>query len=241
MTTNIPQHFDEAFLSWFQERTEETWQRYKTKTFEDFVAGGVGGRDWQRGTRWLGGPSEQEIATIEHRYDVRFPPDYRLFLRVLHTVDRPCVGAGYAGASMIPVTAPSFYNWQMDTEIRAAYEWLFEGLFFDVQHSNLWPQSWGIKPAIAEAQKARLRELLHAAPRLIPVFGHRYLLAEPCVAGNPVLSIYQSDIIIYGNDLHSYFLAEFGSLIEAIGSKSPRTPEQWEAYQAIPFWGEFLS
>jgi len=241
MTTNIPQHFDEAFLSWFQERTEETWRRYKTKTFEEFVAGGSGGSDWQRGTRWLGGLSEQEIAVIEQRYDVRFPADYRLFLRVLHSVDRPCVGARYVDSTMIPVTRPSFYNWQMDAEIQAAYERLFEGLFFDVQHADLWPQSWGIKPRSTEAQKALLRELLHAAPRLIPVIGHRYLLAEPCAAGNPVLSVHQSDMIIYGRDLRRYFLAEFGGLIEAAESGTPQTPEQWEAYQAIPFWGEFLS
>jgi len=242
MTTNIPQHFDEAFLSWFQERTEEAWQRYKTKTFEEYVAGGIGGSAWQQGTRWLGGLSEEEIAVIEQRYDVRFPPDYRLFLRVLHSVDRPMVGARYVdAATMVPVTTPSFYNWHSDTEIEAAYEWPFEGLFYDVQYNGLWPQTWGIKPRDTEAQKALLRELLHAAPRLIPVFGHRYLLAEPCAAGNPVLSIYQSDIIILCDDLHSYFLTEYGGLINAAGSGIRKTPEQREAYQTIPFWGEFIS
>ena len=48
-------------------------------------------------------------------------------------------------------------------------------------------------------------------------------------------------MIIYGRDLRRYFLAEFGGLIEAAESGTPQTPEQWEAYQAIPFWGEFLS
>ncbi len=38
MTNDIPQHFDEAFLRWFRVRTEETWQRYQTRTFEEFVA-----------------------------------------------------------------------------------------------------------------------------------------------------------------------------------------------------------
>src|SRR5215467_9882699 len=82
MTNDIPQHFDEAFLRWFRERTEETWQRYQTRTFEEFEAERLGGLDWQQGTRWLGGLSEQEIVTIEQRYQVRFPPDYRLFLQV---------------------------------------------------------------------------------------------------------------------------------------------------------------
>ena len=244
MTNDIPQHFDEAFLRWFRERTEETWQRYQTRTFEEFVASRVGGRDWQQGTRWLSGLSEQEIVTIEQHYHVRFPPDYRLFLQMLHSVDRLRVGARYVNdKTMIPITAPSFYHWQRDTEaIQAAYEWLVEGVFFDVQQNDLWLQSWGAKPATAEAQEARVRELVNAAPKLIPVFERRYLLAEPCEAGNPVLSIYQLDVIIYGVDLHDYFLTDFGKLVgggNAYGSRL--TQEKFEAYQMIPFWGEFLS
>lgn len=244
MTDDRPQHFDETFLRWFQERTEETWRGYQTTTFEEFVASQVGGRDWQQGTRWLSGLREQEIVAIEQHYQVRFLPDYRLFLHMLHSVDRPMVGAKYSdGETMVPTTAPSFYNWQTDTEaIQAAYERLVTGFVFDVQQNALWPQSWGIKPTTVEAQEARVRELVNAAPKLIPVFGHRYLLAEPCQAGNPVLSIYQSDIIIYGVDLHDYFLTDFGALIgqeNAYGSQL--TQEKYEAYQAIPFWGAFLS
>src|SRR5260370_13855027 len=245
MTNDIPQHFDEAFLRWFHERTEETWRSYRTTTFEEFVASRVRGRDcWQQGTRWLGGLSEQEIATIEKNYHLCFPPDYRLSLQALHSVDRPLVGARYAdNETMIPITAPAFYNWQTDTEaIQAAYEWLVEGLCFDVQWSNLWPQSWGAKPETTEAQEARVRELVNAAPKLIPVFGHRYLLAEPCEAGNPGLSIYQSDMMIYGVDLHHYFLAEFWALAGVGGSVSGQLIQvRSETYQTIPFWGEFLA
>jgi hypothetical protein len=243
MTNDIPQHFDKAFLRWFREQTEETWQRYQTRTFEEFVVSRVGGHDWQQGTRWLGGLSEQEIVTIEQHYQVRFPPDYRLFLQVLHSVDRPLVGARYLDdKTMIPTTAPSFYNWQTDTEaIQATYEWLVEGLVFDVQWGNLWLQSWGAKPTTLEAQNALVRDLVNAAPKLIPVFGHRYLLAEPCEVGNPVFSIYQSDIIIYGEDLHSYFLHEFGDLAgEGKLVHDRRRQVRLEPYQTIPFWGELL-
>lgn len=103
--------FDEAFLRWFRERTERTWQRYQTRTFEDFVAEGVGGSDWQQGTRWLGGLQEQDIVAIEERSHIRFPPDYRLFLQMLHSVDRPLVGARWEGNTMIKSITPSFYNW----------------------------------------------------------------------------------------------------------------------------------
>lgn len=244
MTNTIPPHFDETFLHWFRERTEETWQKYHTRTFEEYVASHVGGRDWQQGTRWLSGLREQDIATIEQQYQVRFPPDYRLFLQMLHSIDRPLVGARYRDdGTMIPMTAPSFYHWQKDTEaLQRAYAWLVEGLAFDAEYNDWWPQSWGTKPGTPGAQEARVRELVNAAPKLIPVFGHRYLLAEPCMAGNPVFSIYQSDIIVYGVDLHDYFLTEFGTLIgggNAYGSQL--TQEQYEAYLSIPFWGELLS
>ncbi|HXH27121.1 MAG TPA: SMI1/KNR4 family protein, partial [Candidatus Acidoferrum sp.] len=110
--TNVPQHFDKAFLRWFQEQTEDTWREYQTRTFESFVASGAGGSDWQQGTRWLGGLDEQEIASIEQRYQVHFPPDYRLFLQMLHSVDRPMAGAVFAaGDTMVPHNMPSFYNW----------------------------------------------------------------------------------------------------------------------------------
>jgi hypothetical protein len=207
------------------------------------VAARVGGSDWQQGTRWLGGLDEQEIVNIEQRYQVHFPPDYRLFLQTLHSVDRPMVGASFAdGNTMVPRTKPSFYNWQTNTtSIQAAYEWLVHGLVFDVQKANLWLPSWGVKPGTVEAQEARVQELVKTAPRLIPVFAHRYLLAEPCEAGNPVFSIHQSDMILYGEDLHSYFLQEFGDLL---GRERPADGRQrqlsLEPYRAIPFWGEIL-
>jgi hypothetical protein len=86
-----------------------------------------------------------------------------------------------------------------------------------------------------------MRDLVTTAPKLIPVFGHRYLLAEPCEAGNPIFSIDQSDMIIYGEDLHSYFLEEFGDLVgEGRPSHDHQRQIQLEPYRAIPFWGEIL-
>lgn len=249
MTNNIPPYFNETFLHWFRDRTEEAWRNYQPTPFEKYVASRMGGSDWQQGTRWLNGLSEQEIAAIEQRYHLHFPPDYRVFLKTLHSVDRPQVGAGYKGHEMVPITEPSFYNWQTDTEaIQYAYERLVSGLFFDVQYDDLWLQSWGTKPATAEAQEARVRELVNAAPKLIPVFAHRYLLAEPCEVGNPVLSIMQSDIIIYSVNLHDYFLDEFGDLCRVSeedrqqlkAASDQKIQERLEFYQTIPFWSELL-
>jgi hypothetical protein len=38
----IPTAFDETFLAWFRETTEEVWARHVPKSFEDYVAAEVG-------------------------------------------------------------------------------------------------------------------------------------------------------------------------------------------------------
>jgi len=68
------------------------------------------------------------------------------------------------------------------------------------------------------------------APKLIPLISHRYLPAEPCEAGNPVFSIYQSDIIYYGANLTEYFERE---LVD--GNRSLTGD-----IKHIRFWSEFV-
>jgi hypothetical protein len=67
-------------------------------------------------------------------------------------------------------------------------------------------------------------------PTLIPIYAHRYLPAQPVLAGNPVFSVYQTDIMHYGNDLASYFAHEFGFTL-------PSTFENLQQPQNhIEFW-----
>lgn len=246
--SQLPTNFDEEFLTWFRERTEATWSMYKARSFEEFKASGVDGVDWQRGTRWLHGLTEEEITVIEQRWQLRFPPDYRLFLALLHSIDRPQQGAIYKDGVMVSTTRPSFYNWQTDSAtIQERYDDIVDGLLFDVVHNNLWPPEWGEKPVAEEAQKVHIVSLVAAAPKLIPIFGHRFLLAEPCQSGNPVISIHQSDMIIYGTDLLNYFLVEFGDLVGVDDAASivrnhyVANPVEFKAFTSIPFWGTFLS
>lgn len=73
---------------------------------------------------------------------------------------------------------------------------------------GLWWPEWGNRPDRAEARANVLREVVGKAPRLIPIFGHRYLPATPHLAGNPVFSVHQSDVIHYGADLADYIERE---------------------------------
>ncbi len=257
-TMDIPPHFDETFLAWFRERTEAAWVTWRETTLEQYRARNGSGLDWQRGTRWLGGLSDDEIARVEQRWHVRFPPDYRLFLQRLYAVDKPMRGArfeGYAAlpphenSPLLPVESPAFPCWLLDDPLDIAYikgrlDWLYQGFEFDLEHNALWPASWRTKPPTLTARKARMGKLLAAAPAMIPVHAHRYLLGDPCQAGNPVLSIYQSDIIVYGADLRSYLLKEFADLLGIDQSAAHALAEpDAEAYArvcAIPFWGEII-
>jgi hypothetical protein len=57
--------------------------------------------------------------------------------------------------------------------------------------------------------------------------------AEPFKPGNPVFSVYQTDIIIYGNDLLSYFAHEFAG----VATWHAPPPEA----RRIRFWPELAS
>jgi hypothetical protein len=47
------------------------------------------------------------------------------------------------------------------------------------------------------------------ASKFIPLIGHRYLPEQPHESGNPVFSVYRSEVIYYSADLADYFEREF--------------------------------
>jgi hypothetical protein len=249
----VPPAFSEAFLEWFRHHTETTWSVYPAPSIQRFAERRMLGCEWQPGTRWLRGLEEEQVAAVEHAWALLFPPDYRLFLRRLHAVDRPlrCTAWGEAQAGKPPPSvlrdAPAFYNWLTDGAIvQRRLDELATGLVFEVEENALWRPSWGTRPATAERRAQAVRQLVAKAPRLIPIFGHRYLLAEPCRAGNPVFSIMQADIVVYGADVRSYLLVECLDLLNLDTVQVRRTVDdlikgRFPEYTAIPFWGDLLA
>jgi hypothetical protein len=76
---------------------------------------------------------------------------------------------------------------------------------FDVEHGDFWLAEWGPRPALLEDAEKIVERLVDQAPRLVPIYGHRMMPDRPQMAGNPVLSVHQTDIIYYGFDLDDYF------------------------------------
>jgi hypothetical protein len=165
------------------------------------MKGESGQSDWDRLAAELrahemtvkAGLTVTELRDVEYRYGFHFPPDLRDFL-----------------AAGLPV-GDGFPDWRDGSEddIRSRLDWPRDGIAFDVRHNAFWLPEWGPRPddlaeAIAIANRA-----VAAAPKLIPIYHHRMIPDEPRKAGNPVFSVYQADIICYGNDLSDYFRQEF--------------------------------
>ena len=169
------------------------------------------------------GLTDAEFARIEQDYDFEFADDHRAFL-----------------AAGLPLNAPAPWrrrspwpDWRDGDpgDLRERLDWPVDGVLFDVERNALWHPSWGQRPAGTSEALRTARQHLSRALRMIPVFGHRYLPAGRGTYGHPVLSIYQSDIIVYGTDLAGYITCEFSRrLISA----------DWAPPPMAPFWSDFL-
>jgi hypothetical protein len=175
------------------------------------------------------GLSNKELIDCEERYGFRFPPDLREFLQCAFPLGQ------------------AFPNWRSgdDAILRERLDWPFEGMAFDIEHNTFWLDEWGIKPSSLPEALEVARRTFEKAPKLIPVYAHRYLPDEPRLAGNPILSVHQTDIIYYGQNLWDYFEQEFGQHKEGwyAGQRYANwTPEEHNiAHRPIRFWSGIVS
>lgn len=169
------------------------------------------------GVQFDPGLREKEFDAIEARFGFRFPPDLREFL-----------------AAGLPIPK-SWVNWRGADEasIRGRLAWPADGICFDVEHNEFWLPEWGPKPERLHDAFQIARRAVAEAPVLIPIFSHRYIPATPLESGNPVLSVYQTDIIYYGANLMDYFQNEFNEHFGRIGHHISGSPRR------VPFWSRF--
>lgn len=164
--------------------------------------------------RFEQGLSDAELADLEATFAFRIPPDLRFLLQC-------ALPAG-----------DLFPDWRGSKEqLQKVLSWPSVGILFDVEHDGFWAPSWGARPTNLDSALAKAREILTEAPALIPICSHRYIPTEPEASGNPILSVYQTDIILYGNDLPSYFHKEFRVPLPGWAASSPCP---------IPFWDELV-
>jgi hypothetical protein len=139
------------------------------------------------------GLTPSELSALEERFGFGFAPDHRALL-----------------AAAQP-TGDGWVDWRADREahLSAALAEPVSGVLFDVDQNVFWPRSWGPRPTDAATARRVAEARLTSWPKLVPLYGHRYLPAAPAAAGSPVISVHQSDVIHYGSDLLNYVTREF--------------------------------
>jgi len=175
----------------------------------------VGARPTER-IVFADGLSEEELGRIESNFRFAFPPDLRVMLSVA-----------------LPISK-GFPDWRSAEaeDLETMLDWPADGICFDISHNAFWFDGWGDRPLDTDTACSNAREHIADAPVLIPVYRHRYIPAQPSVAGNPVFSVWQSDITYYGRDLTDYLNREFC----ASDHRAPVT-----GTRRVPFWSDLIA
>lgn len=94
-----------------------------------------------------------------------------------------------------------------------------------------WCDDWGEEPEDEKVISEEVRERLKEAPKLLPIYTHRYM---PMVLDEnpPVISIHDLDIIYYGENLEDYLYVEFGN--------KTQNEIHFENISPIPFWSDIM-
>lgn len=163
--------------------------------------------------RFEPGLTDAELDTIQRDLGVTFGPEHRELLQ-----------------ASLPVGSPSWPDWRTDSAdtLTARLDWPIDGVVFDVLNDAFWPSSWGERPADPEERERRARVQLDGVPGLVPLFGHRYVAVDPAYRPSPVFSVYQTDVVFYGDDLLDWVAHEFKVL--------PLHPSPTRTH--VPFWSD---
>ncbi|MDQ0201952.1 SMI1/KNR4 family protein [Neobacillus ginsengisoli] len=174
----------------------------------------------EKGVKFTTGLTHKEIDEIEVLYNIQFPPDLKEFLTFA-----------------LPIS-DGFVNWidkskENIESITDRLNWPLEGIVFDIEHNEFWMKDWGKKPSSLKDAVNIATMYYNKAPKLIPLYSHRYIPSTPFEKGNPIMSVHQSDIIYYGENLFSYFLVEFNF--------KDYDHIDFENIKRISFWGDIIN
>lgn len=158
-----------------------------------------------------------ELKQIENIYQIKFPSSLREFLMMA-----------------LPISK-GFYNWRNLEEdnimfIKEAMNRPIEEVY-ELAEEIYWCDDWGQKPEDEAYVGKIVRDKLKNAPRVLPIYGHRYIPVLS-VDNPPIISIHDLDIIYYGKNLEDYLYVEFGN--------KTQNKIEFENITPIPFWSDIM-
>jgi hypothetical protein len=175
---------DQDYFKNLKQASEEKWRI--TSIRQD-----LWGFQFQPGTRWNSGLSDEGIARFETAVNARFPAVFRQFLRQMNGTDTPTLDVrGSSGERHR--RGPGFYSFPADTE-------RITRIIDEVERD---------RARLGATLKDEGFELSGVA-RLVPIFAHRAVVCDPASECSVVLSIYDAtDAIVFGNSLQEYLERE---------------------------------
>lgn len=171
----------------------------------------------RQGVEFETGLTVEEIAKIEDIYKIKFPKSLKEFLMMVLPISK-----GFFNWRNLNQDNVMFIKKIINRPIEDVYEFAEE---------VYWCDDWGKEPENEIDIALIVRERLKSAPKLIPVYGHRYIPMIP-EDNPPIISIHDIDIIYYGQNLEDYFKVEFGG-------KEQRKIE-FKNINPIPFWSDIM-
>lgn len=174
-----------GFLTEFRRATEAKWHDLA-------IDPALYGFQFQTGTRWNPGLSDQQIAAYQDLLGVRFPNDFRAFLHAMNGTNLPTLNV-YGSSEHPSRQSVGVYSYPEDLE-------LVQSL---IQRVNV--DRDALVTSLADQGFN-----LSRADGLVPIYGHRYLVCAADLNRSVVLSIADAyDAIVYGTSLQNYLEREF--------------------------------
>jgi len=171
----------------------------------------------QHGVYFESGLTSTEIKRAEAIYSFRFPKSLCDFLM-----------------QALPVSK-GYYNWRDVTEKNIDYiKHIIEKPVNDLcsmAGDIEWSDEWGNKPGTIREKVERIRERAKSAPKLVPIFCHRYMPIVD-IEDAPILSIHGTDIIYYGENLTDYIKVELG--------EKRQEKINFQNIKKLPFWSDLM-
>jgi hypothetical protein len=115
----------------------------------------------------------------------------------------------------------------------------------DVKHNGLWMDGWGDEPAAMPGKLLALKPQVLAAPKLIPLYGNRYVVdASNGVRCPAVLTVLNgADIEVAADTFTQWLAKEFDAMSALpVASAIGLLPDSGDVpAERIPFWGELIT
>jgi len=174
------------FLREFKRATEARWSK---KSIDPTLYG----FQFRPGTRWNPGLSDDMVTEYESVLGVRFPNDFRAFLREMNGTDLATLNV-YGSCGEPQRESVGVYSYPRDIEVV----------------KDLIERISGSRAEIAGDLAGQGFEL-PAEANLVPIYSQRYVVCASNLDSSVVLSIVinDTDAVVYGDSLKEYLENEF--------------------------------